>query len=314
MFSNININSKKVMKILIIVYAAIILTGIMFSIFGSLRLDINFRGGARLAYSYEGDLKQSDFEKTVKSKLGKTDFSISQNEGFNGGSKTYVISISGKKTLNAETQEQLTNELKTKYEKYKVDLAESNSVSPSVAGTFLLKSLVAVIITALLVVVYVGLRFKRIGGVSAALTALCALVLDLLVTFSVCAIFRLQIDSNYMAVVLTILGYSLNDTIVVYDRVRETNKYYPQLTIEENMNRSIKGVMIRNIVTSVTTIIAVLTIIVVAEIYGLTSLRTFGIPMAFGLISGCFSSLFIAGPLWVCWKQHVAKTKTKKKA
>ena len=66
MFSNTNINSKKVMKILLIVYAVIIVAGIVFSIFGSLRLDINFRGGARLAYSYEGDLKQSDFEKTVK--------------------------------------------------------------------------------------------------------------------------------------------------------------------------------------------------------------------------------------------------------
>ena len=167
----------------------------------------------------------------------------------------------------------------------------------------------AVLITAVLVVIYVGIRFKRIGGVSAALTALCALVLDLAVTFSVCAIFRLQIDSNYIAVVLTILGYSLNDTIVVYDRVREINKYYPQLTREENMNRSIKGVLTRNIVTSVTTIIAVLTIIIVAEIYGLTSLRTFGIPMAFGLVSGCFSSMFIAGPLWVTWKQFIEKKK-----
>lgn len=298
------INSKKVMKIALIVYAVILVTGILFSIFAKLRLDINFSGGARVAYSYEGNLKQTDFEKQVKTSLGKTDFTLSQNEGINGGAKTYVISIAGNKSLSTEKQEKLTNELTEKFKKNKVELSESNSVSSSVAGSFFAKSMVAIVLTAILVVIYVGIRFRRIGGVSAALTALVALVLDLLVTFCVCAIFRLQIDSNYMAVVLTILGYSLNDTIVVYDRVRETKKYYPQVTLEENMNMSIKGVMTRNIVTSVTTVAAVLTIIVVAEICGLTSLRTFGIPMTFGLLSGCFSSLFIAGPLWVCWKQR----------
>ena len=314
------INSNFVMKVLLIIYAVIILTGILFAIIGHLRLDINFRGGARIAYSYEEpknndgktiELKQSDFESAVKETLGKIDFTVSQNEGFNGGSKTYVISISGENTIENKTQEGLETNLQEKFPDNNISLAESNSVSPSVAGGFLVKSLVAVVITAVLVVIYVGIRFKRIGGVSAAITALCALVLDLLVTFSVCAIFRLQIDSNYIAVVLTILGYSLNDTIVVYDRVRETKKYYPQLTLDENMNRSIGGVMTRNIVTSVTTIIAVMTIIIVAEIYGLTSLRTFGIPMAFGLVSGCFSSMFIAGPLWVCWKNIIG---TKKKA
>ncbi|MCQ2450961.1 MAG: protein translocase subunit SecF [Clostridia bacterium] len=305
------INSKKVMKIALIVYAVILVTGILFSIFAKLRLDINFSGGARVAYSYEGNLKQADFEKQVKTSLGKTDFTLSQNEGINGGAKTYVISIAGNKSLSTEKQEKLTNELTEKFKKNKVELSESNSVSSSVAGSFFAKSMVAIVLTAILVVIYVGIRFRKIGGVSAALTALVALVLDLLVTFCVCAIFRLQIDSNYMAVVLTILGYSLNDTIVVYDRVRETKKYYPQVTLEENMNMSIKGVMTRNIVTSVTTIAAVLTIIVVAEICGLTSLRTFGIPMAFGLLSGCFSSMFIAGPLWVCWKQRGGANKKK---
>lgn len=302
-----NINSKKVMKILLAVYAVIIVLGIAFSIFAGLRLDINFSGGARIAYSYSGNIKKADFEKNVKSVLGKTVFTVSQNEGFNGGSKTYAINISGKKSLDSDTQQKITESLEKKFAKNKIELSESNSVSPSVAGSFFAKSMVAVALTAIFVVIYVGIRFKNIGGISAALTALCALILDLAVTFAVCAVFRLQIDSNYMAVVLTILGYSLNDTIVVYDRVRENKKYYPQLTIEDNMNKSISGVLVRNIVTSVTTIVAVITIIVVAELYGLTSLRTFGIPMAFGLLSGCFSSLFIAGPLWVCWKQRKSK-------
>ena len=110
---------------------------------------------------------------------------------------------------------------------------------------------------------------------------------------------------------LTILGYSLNDTIVCYDRVRENKKLYPDLTTEQNMNLSISGILTRNIVTSVTTSLAVLTIVVVSELYGLSSLRTFAIPMTFGLLSGCVSSLFIAGPLWVVWR---GKLDAKKKA
>ncbi len=303
MANKINVNNKKMLKICLIVYAVVIITGILFSIFMGLKLDINFSGGARITYSYTGDVKQADFTSAVKTALDKN-FTVSKNESLAGNTKTYTINLSGKNALSTEIQENITKALSEKFADNNIELYDSNSVSSSVAGSFFAKSMVAMVLTALLVVIYVGIRFKNIGGISAALTALCALILDLAVTFCTCAIFRLQIDSNYMAVVLTILGYSLNDTIVVYDRVRENKKYYPQLSLNDNMNKSISGVLTRNIVTSVTTVIAVITIIVVAEIYGLTTLRTFGIPMAFGLVSGCFSSLFVAGPLWVLWKER----------
>lgn len=303
MANKINVNNKKMLKICLIIYAVVIITGILFSVFMGLKLDINFSGGARITYSYTGDVKQADFTSAVKTALDKN-FTVSKNESLAGNTKTYTINLSGKNALSTEIQENITKALSEKFADNNIELYDSNSVSSSVAGSFFAKSMVAMVLTALLVVIYVGIRFKNIGGISAALTALCALILDLAVTFCTCAIFRLQIDSNYMAVVLTILGYSLNDTIVVYDRVRENKKYYPQLSLNDNMNKSISGVLTRNIVTSVTTVIAVITIIVVAEIYGLTTLRTFGIPMAFGLVSGCFSSLFVAGPLWVLWKER----------
>ena len=303
MANKINVNNKKMLKICLIVYAVVIITGILFSVFMGLKLDINFSGGARITYSYTGDIKQADFTSAVKTALDKN-FTVSKNESLAGNTKTYTINLSGKNALSTEIQENITKALSEKFADNNIEIYDSNSVSSSVAGSFFAKSMVAMVLTALLVVIYVGIRFKNIGGISAALTALCALILDLAVTFCTCAIFRLQIDSNYMAVVLTILGYSLNDTIVVYDRVRENKKYYPQLSLNDNMNKSISGVLTRNIVTSVTTVIAVITIIVVAEIYGLTTLRTFGIPMAFGLVSGCFSSLFVAGPLWVLWKER----------
>ena len=300
---NKKINSKKVFKISLIVYSAILIAGIVFGIIFGVSLDINFKGGTRINYSFEGKIKEADFTKAVGEVITKK-FSVSRNKSIAGDTETFTVSLVGKKSLSAKLQETLTEKLNETFPDNNIELYDSNSVSPTVAGTFFLKSLVAVLIAAALVVIYVGIRFKKIGGVTAAITALCALVLDLMVTFVVCVIFRLQIDSNYIAVVLTILGYSLNDTIVCYDRVRENKKLFPELTTEENMNLSISGILTRNIVTSITTSLAVLTIVVVSELYGLSSLRTFAIPMTFGLLSGCVSSLFISGPLWVYWRER----------
>ena len=270
------------------------------------KLDINFSGGTKIAYSYSGDIADGDIETTVKEVIDNS-FTVSKSTALAGDTNTFEISLVGKNSISAEKQEELTKALEEKFKDNEILLYNSNSVSPTIAGTFFAKSLVAVLITALLVVIYVGIRFKRIGGISAALTALCALVFDLLVTFFVCVLFKLQIDSNYIAVVLTILGYSLNDTIVMYDRVRENERINPDMEIGELVNKSINMVKVRNFVTSLTTFIAVVTIVVVSELFGLSTLRTFAIPMAFGIVSGGVSSLFIAGPLWVIWKRHKAR-------
>ena len=304
--ANKTINTKKAFKICVIIYAVLFLAGLVVTAIWGPKLDINFSGGTKISYSYTGDVAEKDFKDTVATKLDK-DFSVSRNTALAGDVNTYVITLAGKDALDAETQENITKALTEKFKDNEIELYDSTSVSPSVAGSFFLKSMVAVLITAALVVLYVGIRFRKIGGVSAALTALAALVLDLLVSFFACVIFRLPIDSNYMAVVLTILGYSLNDTIVIYDRVRENHKLYPEITVAENMDMSIAGVITRNIVTTTTTVCAVLTIVVVSEVCGLTTLRSFAIPMAFGLLSGCLSSLFVSGPLWVLYKARKTK-------
>lgn len=305
-------NTNKIFKVALIVYAVLFVVGIVLALIPAwgIKMDINFSGGTRISYSYTGDVDIKDFESAVKESL-KSDFTVSENTSIAGDTKTLSISLVGKKSLDADTQAAITTALDEKFKDNKFELYDSTSVSPSIAGTFFAKSMVAVLITAVLVVIYVGIRFRRIGGVSAAITALAALVLDVLVTFFVCVIFRLQIDSNFIAVVLTMLGYSLNDTIVIYDRVRENRRLYPELETAELVNDSINSVSTRNFVTTITTLLAVLTIVVVAEIYGLTTLRTFAIPMAFGLVSGCMSSLFVSGPLWVIWKNRMDKKKAK---
>lgn len=305
------LNTRKIFKRTVIVYAAIFLIGIVVTLISGLRLDINFSGGTRLSYTYTGEMSADGATAAIKSAVER-DFTISQNTSIAGNTQTLTVSFAGNQSLSAASQEAVLEKLQEAFPDNDVTLSATNSVNPSVAGTFLQKSLVAVALTAVLVVIYVGFRFRKIGGVSAAITALCALVLDILVSFFACAIFRLQIDSNYIAVVLTILGYSLNDTIVIYDRVRENRKLFPELETKELVDRSISGVMTRNFVTTITTLAAVLTIILVSELFGLTTLRTFAIPMAFGLLSGCMSSLFVSGPLWVYWREYRDRKKQKK--
>lgn len=311
MAKKFNIDFNKALKKVLIVYAAVFLAGIIIAAVFGVDLDINFRGGTRITYSYTGDIADSDIESAVKENI-EGSFEINQSTSIAGDTKTFSISLAGRSSLSAENQEAITSSLEEAFPDNKVEIYDSNSVSPTIAGTFLLKSLVAVIITAVLVIIYVGIRFKKIGGVSAAVTALCALVLDIVVTFFTCVFFRLQIDSNYIAVVLTILGYSLNDTIVIYDRIRENKSMYPDLDTYELVNRSINMVKTRNLVTTLTTFLAVITIVVISELYGLTTLRTFAIPMAFGIVSGCFSSLFVSGPLWVLWLNFKEKRAAKK--
>ena len=302
-----NIDFNRVFKTVLIIYAAFFIVGIVFMFVPSfgVKLDINFSGGTKLAYSYEGDIDDAEIESAVKEVIDNS-FTVSKSTSLAGDTKTFEITLVGRESISAETQEELTGKLTETFGDNDITLYNSNSVSPNIAGTFFAKSLVAVLITAVLVVIYVGIRFRRIGGVSAAVTALLTLIFDVLVTFFVCVIFRLQIDSNYIAVVLTILGYSLNDTIVIYDRVRENERLNPDAEIGVLVNDSINMVKVRNIVTSVTTFIAVITIVVVSELFGLSSLRTFAVPMAFGIVSGGASSLFIAGPMWVIWNRHKA--------
>ena len=300
------INTKKCFKIVMIVYAVLFVIGIIMTVVFGPKLDINFSGGTKISYSYTGEIAENDFKDTVATALDK-EFTVGKNTSLAGDVNSYVITLAGKNSISAETQENITLALEEKFADNEIELYDSTSISPTIAGTFFIKSLVAVLITAVLVIIYVGIRFRKIGGVSAAITAFCALILDLLVAFFICVIFRLPIDMNFMAVVLTILGYSLNDTIVIYDRVRENKRLHPELSVGENMDLSVSSTLVRNIVTTVTTVCAVLTIVVVSEVFGLTSLRSFAIPMAFGLVSGCFSSLFVSGPLWVMYKERKAK-------
>lgn len=314
MFKNKNFNFLKASQTAIIVYAAIIVLGLIaFAIFG-VSLDINFAGGTRFTYTYSGELDVKEATNIIEAKLSGKKIEVSTSEGLNSDSKKLVVTLASEEAVNVETQSSILKGLQDKFKDNNIKLGDSNSVNPTVAGSFFAKSLVAVAIASLLVLIYVGFRFRKIGGISAGLTSLVALILDGLVAFITCVVLGLDIDTNFMAVILTILGYSLNDTIVIYDRIRENSRLMPTATLKEKVNTSINQCLGRSIMTSVSTFVAILTVILVSEFFGLETLRSFAIPMAVGVVSGCCSTIFVAVPLWYVWKSNVKKPLKKRKS
>ncbi len=325
-FKEFNIDFVGNIKKYIIVSLAIILAGVIaFAVMG-VEMDINFKGGSRFTYTYEGELDLAKVEKVADETLGKNASVSGSDSAVAAGSSKIIISVAD--VVNAEdvkvetdkddegkgTHELLEKALQKEFSKNKIAFAESNVVEASIARGFYTKSLVAILLSALLVIVYVGIRFRKIGGVSAAIFAWVALIHDVIVAFMLCVIFRLSIDANFIAVVLTILGYSLNDTIIIYDRVRENRNRNRGAELAEVVNLSINQTLTRTIITSTTTFIAVVVVAVVAEFFGLTTLRSFAIPMAVGMVSGSYSSICLSGPLWVKWHEFCRNLKLKKEA
>ena len=300
-----DIDFNKAFKYMLIGFAVFYLIGIIFTCIFGVNLDLSFKGGTRIIYSFTGEAP-ADADKVIEEALG-VDVSTSISTSYTDNEQRLVISLAGTDALSNEKQQKLEDTLTTKYKDNNLSLYDSNSTDPTLAGTFFVKSIAAVLLAGILVVAYVGIRFRKIGGVSAALTAFAALFLDVFSAFFACVIFGLSLDSNFIAVLLTIFGYSLNDTIVIYDRVRENKSLFPKLDTPALVNMSVNQVKTRTTVTTITTFLAVVAIIVVAEIFALTTLRSFCIPMAVGLVSGCVSSLFVSSPLWVLWKTRKAK-------
>lgn len=303
--------TKNLFKCLI-VPAVILVLGIVMLFVNGANLDINFTGGYLSSYSYTGTVDEAAAKDAI-SAVVDYNITVSSSTSISGETSRLVVSIAAKDGITAEEQTKITDALVKAFPDNEIALYDINNVSAVVGGKFFLKSLFAVGLAAIFVIIYVAIRFRKIGGASAAVSSLIALLHDILVAFFFCIIFNIKIDTNFMAVVLTLLGYSLNNTIVIYDRVRENNNKYPELSREDNVNKSINETLTRSILTTITTLFAVVAVAVISEIRGVTSLRSFAIPMAVGLIAGCFSSVCVAGPLWVKWRAFTDKHSKKNK-
>ena len=276
-------------------------------------MDIQFTGGAVIRYSYSGSIQQGEVENIVKDASGK-DVTVRIHEDMSTvddptqANNSVSISFAGTDSISLEEQQSIASALDEQYPDAHFEVVESSSVNPTMGKNFLLKCAMAVLIAFILLLVYVGFRFRKIGGLTAGAMAIVALLHDVLIVYFVFVVFRMPINDSFMAVVLTILGYSLNNTIIIYDRIRENRRLMgPKTPYAELVNASINQTLTRSIYTSLTTFVAIAAVFVVGSIYGLTSVTTFALPMMVGIVAGCYSSVCIAGPLYVAWEEHREK-------
>ena len=300
-------------KIFFGISLGIILIGIICNFIFGTTMDIQFKGGTIITYSYTGDIDEEALQDTIQEATPDhtVTFTITKDI-MSGKSDLYDVKVqfSGNESVSTELQKSITEKLQETFADNDFEYKETTSVEASMGFKFLLKCLTAVAIASVLMVIYVTIRFKRIGGLSAGMMALVALFHDVAMIYFLYVIFRMPIDSNFIAVVLMILGYSLNDTIVIYDRVREERRLAGKdADLAAVFNKSASSVMPRTIATSITTLVAIGSVYAVATVYNLNSVQSFALPMMIGIVSGCYSSLCIAGPLWVAWQKRGKKEK-----
>ena len=273
-------------------------------VFG-VHMDVEFKGGSMVTLAYQGEADLNALKSTISDELNQSNLTLQTGSDISG-SQTLTVTLPGSQTL---TTEQLDNLLTTLNEQFPDNAFTQNEVSnvdATIGKEFLLKSVVALVAACVLIMLYVAYRFRRIGGFKAGATAVVALLHDLFVVFGVFVILRIPLNGNFIAAMLTILGYSINDTVVIYDRIRENSALYSkkQLSLPELVNLSINQSFSRSLMTTITTCCALGVVCAVSIVYRLDSIYTFAFPLLFGMISGVYSTICIATPLWVDWKQR----------
>lgn len=309
MFAKLNFDFIGKKKIFFIISACLILIIALTSVIGGVKMDVQFKGGTIVTYAYEGTIDENELKNLVENTI---DMNVSLNfKGGISGKDSFDITLTETKGLDSAKQNALSDALIAKYGD-QIELLSNTSVDPVIGKEFFYKSIVAVAFAALVLIIYIGFRFKKIGGWSAGVMAVVALFHDVIIVFGVFVIFRMPLDYNFIAVILTILGYSINDTIIIYDRIRENEKLYGvKKGLDSLVNKSINETMARTINTTISTMISMVVISVVAFVSGVTSILSFSFPLLIGLLSGTYSTVFIAGPLWVTWQNYRMK-KSKK--
>ncbi len=285
-------------KIFFILSSALIALGIIVNVIFGANLDIQFAGGAVIKYNVDGEVDQSQVADIVENSSGRS-ASVTTNYVLSTDTHQVTVNFAGNESLSLDEQENIATALSENYADRTFEVASSNTVDPQMGAQFFQKSLVCFGITIVLLLLFIAFRFRKIGGITAGVTAVIALVHDVLIVYFVFIVFGMSINDIFIAVILTIVGYSLNDTIVIYDRVRENKLSMPSGTsIETVVNTGLNQIFSRSVFTSLTTLLVLAIIYIVSTIYAIDTVANFALPMMIGVVSGCYSSLFIATPLY----------------
>ena len=269
----------------------------------ALNYSLEFVGGTSttvdMGKAYTLDKLEKEVVPVVAEALGMSEAEIQPTTV--SGTNNIVLKTS---LLSLEQSESLTNVLTEKFGVEKNDI-QSQGISSTISGEMRRDAIIAVIVACIFMLIYIRFRFKDIRF---ATSAIIALVHDVLVVLTAYALIRISVGGTFIACMLTIVGYSVNDTIVIFDRIRENLhgvKKQTKESLAEVANKSLTQTLSRSINTSITTFIMVLLL----YILGVTSIREFALPLLVGLICGSYSSIFIATELWYVMKLRLGKNK-----
>ena len=287
-------------KIFFSISIAIILVGLVFYfVNGGLNLDIDYIGGTNLHLDLGETYDVADVEALVTETLPGTTPRVVK-----GGAEGTEVMITVKE-LSDEDSTKLLNAIREKYDpSYNAEeevetnfkVFSRDTVSATIGKELGQSAVTSAIIAVILMLVYISIRFEFWSGIAAVVS----LVHNVLMVLAVYTIFNMPVDSTFIAAILTIVGYTINDTIVIFDRIRENNKYAKKTPFGEVVDNSVTQSLTRSINTSVTTLLS----IVVLYILGVNSIKTFAFPIIIGVIIGTYSSIFIASPVWSLFKRE----------
>ena len=305
-------NFTKKSKIFAIISLVLVVAGIVGLIInGGLNYGIDFTGGTNIQLStktesYEIAATTDEIENVVKEALGGAEVQV-QSMG------TEALVIKTEELGGYIAEDGTEGEEMTEVEKvfaaieaeYGVSIPEEErnvtTIGASTSKEILGDSLYAIAIAVILMLLYITVRFEFLSGASAVI----GLIHNIVIMIGAYALFRLPVNNSFVAAVLTIVGYSINNTIVIFDRVRENVKKDRKLSYEEIADKSVSQSLARTINSSITTLLT----IGMLYILGVNSIREFALPIIIGIVAGTYSSIFLCAPLWVKMKMAFSKKK-----
>ena len=297
-------------KIFFIISLVLMVVSAASLIFQGFNLDTDFAGGMAVTFGLGTDFEVKDVEALVSEALGvnKEASSVQKSENNEAiikfGFDTALKTDDERTAFSNEKIDAIKAKLTEKYGE--IEVKNQDVVSPSTGKELARSAVWMSIFAALAILIYVTFRFEFVSGVCAVI----ALVHDVLILCGIYSICRIAIDTNFIAAVLTVLGYSINATIVIFDRIRENTRHAKKQTYSEIANTSINQTMRRSINTTITTLLT----IGMVFILGVTSIKEFALPIIIGILIGTYSSICIAGTVWATWKDSAVNAKAKAKA
>ncbi len=297
----------------------ILVTGIVGYFINGVQLDIQFQGGTIIQIQMPDDnYDTAKAEEVVRSTINKK-ATVQKSSTINvekAGSKLYlmVLNIASQDTLDEAQRTTVIDALKKEFNVSPDAQITVNSIEPFIGDEIKKNALYAIFWSSLIIILYVWWRFKVMSGLSAGVMAIIALLHDVLIMLAVYILFKIPLNDAFVAAVLTVIGYSMNDTVIIYDRIRENSNLLRKTPIAELVNRSVVQTLNRSINTVVTVLICIITVFVFASINNIVSIKDFTLPLIVGISSGMYSSIFIASSLYVVWKEHQLKAKIAAKA